>query len=104
MTASYLHIANTGSEDDRIVAISSPIASDVMLHMSLEENGVAKMGHLDGLSIKAHSEITLRPGDTHVMLMGLSRALATGDHFPLVLTFEHAGKIETQVEVRALVH
>lgn len=103
IAAAYLHIVNRGPGDDRILSVSSPAAADAMLHMSLEESGVSKMGHLDSATIPAGGEIAMKPGGMHVMLMGLSHKLAAGEHFPLVVTFEHAGEVETQVEVRPLV-
>jgi copper(I)-binding protein len=47
--------------------------------------------------------VELKPGSFHIMLVGLTRALAAGDAVPLTLTIEEAGGKRTQVEVRAQV-
>jgi copper(I)-binding protein len=44
-------------------------------------------------------DVTLAPGGSHVMLMGLKQPLKPGDHFPLTLTFAHAGAVTTEVTV-----
>lgn len=55
---------------------------------------------LHGLRVPAGGRVELRPGGVHVMLMGLRRALQTGDRFPISLRFERAGIITVSVEVR----
>jgi hypothetical protein len=43
--------------------------------------------------------VTLKPGGLHVMLTGLKQPLSEGQSFPLTLTFEKAGAIETTVKI-----
>jgi copper(I)-binding protein len=69
------------------------------LHTHLHENGVMKMRPIDGIVIPAHGMAELKPGGDHVMLMGLKAPLKMGDHFPLVLVLEKAGKIPVMVKV-----
>ena len=42
-----------------------------------------------------------QPGGLHVMLFGLKQPLKAGEHFPLTLEFEKAGKVEVQVQVES---
>jgi copper(I)-binding protein len=44
--------------------------------------------------------VELKPGGFHMMLMGLTRPLKTGDKVQLTLNFEKAGKIPVTAEVK----
>lgn len=99
----YLVIANDGDEDDRLIGAGSPIAARVMVHRSIEEDGVTRMEHQDeGIPIPAGGSVALAPGGYHLMLMQLERRLEEGDTVPLTLRFERAGAIEVELEVRGL--
>jgi len=43
--------------------------------------------------------VTLKPGGTHIMLMGLKQPLHAGDKFPLTLQFAKAGTREVEATV-----
>ena len=59
------------------------------------------MQQLNELPIAAHDSLTMVPGGTHLMLVGLKKPLTAGDTFALTLTFEQAGKTEVTVQVEA---
>ncbi len=58
-----------------------------------------KMRPVAGLDLKPGASLTLKPGGYHLMLMELKQPLKEGDHFPLVLDFAKAGRVETEVKV-----
>ncbi len=91
----YLTIANTGTTDDRLIAASSPVASEVQLHeMALVED-VMRMRQLeDGIAIPAGETVTLAPGGLHVMFLGLNQPFVEGECAEVSLTFEIAGKVD----------
>lgn len=97
----YLTIENKGKAADRLVAAASPAAKSVEIHtMSLDGN-VMKMREVGAIDIKPGLKIEMKPGSGyHLMLMGLRQPLKAGDKFPLVLTFDKAGKTEVSVTVR----
>jgi hypothetical protein len=95
----YLSISNNGSDEDRIVSVSTPLASSAMLHQTVDENGVMKMNHVDNLAVPAGSSLKLAPGGTHIMLMGLKEPLKEGESMPLTVTFAKAGKIELSARI-----
>ena len=96
--AAYLTIENRGDADDRIVGAASPAASMVMVHETMEEDGVAKMREVGG-TIPSGARLEMTPGGTHIMLMGLTAPLKEGDTLDLTISFEKAGP----AEVKALV-
>jgi hypothetical protein len=91
--AAYVAIENRGAADDSLVGAASPAAHSVMLHETVEENGIAKMRPLDIVNVPADSMVEMQPGGMHMMLMGLSAPLKEGESVPLTLTFERAGTV-----------
>jgi copper(I)-binding protein len=97
--AAYLTIANKGGGDDRLVAVSGPVAAKAELHVTSMDNGVMKMRPLQAVDVKAGATAELKPGGMHIMLIGLAAPLKVGQSFPLTLTFEKAGTIPVTVTV-----
>ncbi|HET9811603.1 MAG TPA: copper chaperone PCu(A)C [Sphingomicrobium sp.] len=97
--AIYLSITNKGGEG-RLMAVSSPIGS-ASLHRTSMSGGVMRMRKLDELPIPPNATVELKPGATHVMVSGLQAPLAAGSRVPLTLAFAKAGKLQTEVAVRA---
>ncbi|WP_265561830.1 copper chaperone PCu(A)C [Sphingomicrobium arenosum] len=100
MAAAYLRIANEGSSDDKLLAVTSE-RGDASLHRTSFEDGMASMQPVtEGIRIAAGEESLLEPQGDHVMLMGLEAPLVAGETFTLKLDFETSG--EREVEIRVL--
>ncbi len=99
--AAYLTIRNTGSAADRLLGATSSVAQSVMVHATDASGGTMRMRAVPSLEVGADSEVVLKPGGMHLMLMGLREKLVEGEQLTLVLTFERAGVIEVQVLVRS---
>ena len=97
--AVYLTITNHGTADDRLTGASTAVASKAELHITLNENGVMKMRPIADVPVKAGGRAQFKPGGMHIMLLGLKHPLKAGDSFPLTLTFNKAGAVETMVKV-----
>lgn len=95
----YLSIRNTGSTDDALIGMATPIAGMPMLHETVVSDGIASMPHTMSMPVPAGQTAALAPGGFHGMLMGLTQALKKGDSFPLTLTFETAGDVKLTVDV-----
>lgn len=95
----YLSIRNTGSEDDALIGVATPIAGMPMIHETVVTDGVASMPHAMSVPVPAGQTVELAPGGYHGMLMGLTQALENGDSFPLTLTFQIAGEVTVTVDV-----
>jgi periplasmic copper chaperone A len=95
--AVYLTIVSPTT--DRLTAASSPVAKKAELHTMSMEGGVMRMRPLAAMDIPAGQTVTLGPGGTHIMLLGLTRPLREGQTFPLTLSFEHAGPREVTVAI-----
>ncbi|RXZ34091.1 copper chaperone PCu(A)C [Oxalobacteraceae bacterium CAVE-383] len=98
----YISIENKGKEADTLKSVSTPIAKSAELHAMSMDGNVMKMRDVDSIDLKPSEKISMQPGDGyHIMLMGLSKPLKNGDHFPMTLTFAKAGKVNIDVEVEA---
>jgi copper(I)-binding protein len=99
VAAVYFSISNSGSQADRLEAVSSPIATKVELHESRNVQGVIEMREVTALECPAGATLRSEPGGLHVMLTGLNRPLTAGSAFSLALRFRDAGVLTLQVAV-----
>ncbi len=101
--AGYAVITNSGPESDKLTGAVSPVAARIEIHESMVMNGQAMMHpHPGGLAIPASGAASLKPGGFHLMLMGLKRPLKSGEHFPMVLTFQKAGQVQVDFVVQPM--
>ncbi len=99
--AAFMVLMNHGTSDDRLVDVRSDIAKRVELHAHREsEDGIMQMIKIEeGIPLPAGTTHELAQGGDHVMLMGLTTPLTTGDDLTLTLVFEMAGEITMTVPV-----
>jgi copper(I)-binding protein len=99
--AAYFVVHNKGTEGDRLLGASTPLAATVELHTHVHLGDVMKMQKVDSVGVPANGEARFEPGSNHVMLFGLKQPLVSGERFPLTLEFEKAGKVEVEVAIEA---
>ncbi|HWI76283.1 MAG TPA: copper chaperone PCu(A)C [Sphingomicrobium sp.] len=97
-SAAYFTIRNAGGAD-KLLSVTSP-AADASLHSTSMDNGVMRMRPLEGLDVPKDGTVELKPGGTHVMLMGLKQPLQSGATLELDLKFEKSGERKVTAEVR----
>jgi len=95
----YLSVTNTGTTPDSLVGASTPVAAEAQLHETTMTNGVMQMRPVHALPIAPGKTLVLKPESYHLMLMGLKQQLKQGEHVPVTLVFEHAGKREVTASV-----
>jgi periplasmic copper chaperone A len=98
----YLSITNQGTQPDRLIAASTPVAARVEFHRSTIEGGMAHMRTVRALVVEPNATITAEPGGLHLMLVDLKSPLVVGTMVPLVLHFETAGEITVQLKVEPM--
>jgi copper(I)-binding protein len=99
--AVFMVLKNEGGEPDRLVGGQTGVAEVVEIHETVMEGEVMKMQMLaNGLEVPAKGEVPLKPGGSHMMLIGLKRDLVVGDTFSLDLQFEKSGTITVEPKVR----
>jgi copper(I)-binding protein len=103
VAAGYLTIRNTGSEPDRLVSGSTPVAGKFEVHEMSMDNGVMRMRPVaGGVEIKPGQTVELKPQSIHIMMTGLKQPIEKGKSFKGALVFERAGAVEIDFSVEAI--
>jgi copper(I)-binding protein len=63
-------------------------------------SGMMEMREVDQIDVPADTTVELEPGGLHVMLLDVQRELTPGETIDVTLTFELAGEMTVQAEVR----
>lgn len=100
--AGYLTITG-GDAADALVGASTPIATDTQIHETTAgTDGMAGMQEVDRIDVAAGATVTFEPGGYHIMFMDPDAAmLEVGGTVELTLTFETAGDVTVEAEVKA---
>lgn len=96
----YLTLRNSGTEQDRLVGANSPLATAVQLRTVVQLGSVQSVQALKSIGVPAGGQQVLAPGHTHLLLVGVERALLVGEEVPLTLHFEKAGTLQVRASVR----
>ena len=98
--AAYFTLENTGTKEDKLVAVRGPDFDKIEIHATEIRDGVARMIALDALPIPPHTVVKLAPGGYHIMLHHPRRALAAGMSVKLELHFESGTRLAVVAPVR----
>jgi periplasmic copper chaperone A len=98
----YMTIKNNGTTPDRIIGGSVDVADHFELHVTIIENGIARMRELSEIEIKPGETIEFKPGGSHAMFVNLRHPLSKGEHVKGTLLFEHAGKVQIEYSVEEI--
>jgi len=98
--AAYFTLENTGTKEDKLVAVRGPDFDKIEIHATEIRDGIARMIALDALPIAPHAVVRLAPGGYHLMLHHPRRALAAGMSVKLELRFESGTRLTVVAPVR----
>ena len=98
--AGYIQINNPSKQDHQIVGVQSDAFERVEIHESKMQDGVMIMDRILSLTLPAASQVELKPGGIHLMLMNPIQSLQIGDRFDVVITFEDETSKNVRFEVR----
>ena len=99
-TAGFMLLKNSGSEPDRLVKAEFADAMATEIHEMKMTNDVMEMSPVEGVDIPAGGQAELKSGSYHVMIMGLMKTLTAGEKASVTLTFEKAGSVTVEMEIR----
>jgi copper(I)-binding protein len=102
IAAGYMTIRNASKTADRLVTASSPAAEKVQTHVTVKDGDIFRMREVKGYDIPAGGAFELKPGGAHLMLVNVKAPLKEGDKVPLMLRFERAGEVKTELRVGRL--
>jgi len=96
----YFTLKNDTGKPDRLLKISSPVASKLQVHRTEILDGIARMREVAVLHVDAGQTLEFAPNGMHVMLMGLKNPLVEGQTFDIEMLFEVAGPRTVEVAIR----
>ncbi len=96
----YAKVTNDTDKEIKLVGASSPKYGMVMLHQTVNKNGMSNMVHVDAIAIAPHKSMAFTPGDYHIMLMQPKPGIEPGQTVPVTLKFSDGQTVTTEFEVR----
>ncbi len=99
VAAAYGELKNMSEESDILLSASSEVADKVEIHLSMISEGTVSMYPLEHVVLPAKGAITFKPGDLHLMVMGLKRRLKPDQKIPIVLHFSKTGDVTVSATV-----
>jgi copper(I)-binding protein len=90
----------TAKESAKLVGVSSPVAGVAEIHEMKMEKDVMKMAAIPSLNLPSGKTVELKPGGFHVMLMDLKSQIANNSKVPLVLHFQDAKGVKSQMDIQ----
>jgi copper(I)-binding protein len=96
----YFSLHNSAADADTLIGVSSDVAEETMMHVSMEHGGTMRMAHVTSLPVPARDSVAFQPLGAHVMLNGLRRALVAGDTIAITLQFSSGRTLGVRSGVR----
>lgn len=98
-SAAFMSLKNNSNEAVSLVSASTSVAQVAELHTHTHADGVMKMRQIPQITLQANSEVELKPGGLHVMLIGLKRNLDKGEMIDLTLNFSDGSSETLDIQV-----
>ena len=102
VSAAFMVVHNPTAAPRAVVAAASPAAATVELHTHIDDGGVMRMRQVERIDVPAGGQAVLAPGGYHVMLIGLTAALAEGAPVSITLTLDDGTRLTIDAPVRAI--
>ena len=96
----YAKVTNDTTKEVKLIGASSPKYGMVMLHQTVNKNGMSNMVHVDAIAIAPHKSMAFTPGDYHIMLMDPKPGIEPGQKVPVTLKFAGGQTVTVDFEVR----
>jgi copper(I)-binding protein len=97
-TVGVAYLSIVSPVDDRITAVSSPMARAVEMHASVDEGGTMRMQRLESLELPAGEAVIFAPGGLHFMVFDPG-PVAPGAVFPITIVLESGRNLEADLSV-----
>ena len=84
VNAGYVKFTNTSDKDVEFHSFTSPVYDSVEMHVMEFNSGTAKMKQAKMILVPANDSIELKPGGTHLMLIGPRRDIKAGEQILMI--------------------
>lgn len=101
VAAGYM-VLRSGGAADRLISVASAAAERVELHTTVREGEVTRMRQVKAYDVPARGRFELKPGGAHLMFVNIKAPFKEGEKVALVLGFEKAGEVKTDLHVGRL--
>lgn len=102
MSAAYFSVCNGTMATVELTGAAVSVSGAAELHETTrDENGVVSMAPLGRVALKPGERVLFEPGGKHVMLMGLTQPIASGDVASLTLQFDAPTTITVDAVVKS---
>jgi hypothetical protein len=102
-SAFFLTLTNNSNNNIALVKATSNIAMNVELHEHTHNNGMMEMRQVQKINIPAKGSIALKPGGYHIMLIGLTRKIKSGDTVDINLEFNDGSNKAVKASVKKII-
>jgi copper(I)-binding protein len=99
VAAAYFTITNSGTRTDRLVAVHTNVAGQVMPMTETENGTTGSMSDLGSVQIPAGGTFAFTRGHAHLMLEKPNVTLREGDRVAVTVRFAHAGSVRFSIPV-----
>jgi hypothetical protein len=97
----FMIIKNLSAQQQILNSVASSAFEKVEIHQTVAgEGGTMKMVPQPELVIEAKSQVVLKPGSYHLMLIGAKKPLKAGDEVNLTLKFANGDEIKLTAPIR----
>ena len=84
----FMLLKNHSDDSVILVQVKADGFDEVMLHQSINENGMHRMEHAENIIIPPQGHVKFQHGSYHIMFMGLQKKIISGDVIPVTLVFD----------------
>lgn len=102
-SAAFMQLTNNDNQNLSLISATSDAAKNVELHTHTQDNGVMRMRQIKEIKLPTEQQVILQPGGMHIMLIGLTRNLTTGENVNLSLTFSDGSEQSLQLPIKAVI-
>jgi periplasmic copper chaperone A len=102
ISAAFMTLENRADQPITIISANTPSASATELHTNIDNDGKMQMRKIDQLVIPGNSQLSLKPGGMHIMLIGLTGPLNMGENIDLTLGFSDGQEQRIKVPVEMI--
>jgi len=100
-TVAVVYAEVTATHADEIVAITTPVAEHVEMHMTTQVDGVMRMRPVATVKLPANEAVEFKSGGLHLMLTRLRAPLVAGENIALTFKFRSASAVTASAKVIA---
>ena len=99
-SAVFLELINNAEQDRILVNAKTSAAKKVELHDVFHDGDIMQMRKIERINIPAQSQVSLKPGNKHIMLFDLTKPLVEGENIEIELLFANGKKQTIQAPIK----